>query len=68
MAPDRHDLVVVAVHNERRYVKLLEVFGEIRLRKSLDAVDDAFETGLHPLGQNESRKPCETLASGLLAP
>src|SRR5437870_6078841 len=35
---DGHDLVVVAVKDEGRQIELLEVFSEIRLRKSLDAI------------------------------
>src|ERR1700720_2136571 len=46
---DRHDLVVVAVQDERRHVHLLEVLGEIRLGERLDAVKDAFESALHSL-------------------
>src|SRR6267378_5453604 len=34
-----HDLVVIAVQNERWHVELLEIFGEIRLGKRLDAVE-----------------------------
>jgi hypothetical protein len=32
-----HDLVVVALHDERRYVVLLQVLGLIRLGERLDA-------------------------------
>ena len=35
---DRHDLIVVPVHNERRHVDDLQVVGEIRLGEGLDAV------------------------------
>ena len=35
---DRHDLVVVAVHDERRHADDLQVFGEVGLREGLDAV------------------------------
>ena len=34
---DRHDLVVVAVEDQRRDVELLEILGEVRLGKRLDA-------------------------------
>src|SRR5674476_110249 len=44
---DRHDLVIVAVDDEGWYVKLLEVLGEVRLGKRLDAVELALETALH---------------------
>src|ERR1035437_6302443 len=46
---DRHDLVVVAVDDESGYVEPLEILGEVRLRERFDAVEDAFETGLHAL-------------------
>jgi len=29
--PDRYDLIVIAVDDQRRYIKLLQVIGEIRL-------------------------------------
>src|SRR5580698_8340097 len=35
---DRHDLIVVAMHDESRYVELLEVLRKIRLGESFDAV------------------------------
>ena len=65
---NRHDLVVVAMKDQRRHVELLEVFGEIRLGERLDAVEGVLVTRLHPWSQNESIMPCETLAPGLLAP
>ena len=46
---DRHDLVVVAVQDQRRHVELLEVLGEVRLGERLDAVVDGLEAGQHPL-------------------
>src|SRR5580704_7874180 len=46
---DRHDLVVITVKNERWHVELLEVFGEIRLRKSLDAVVACLHPAHHAL-------------------
>ena len=36
---DRHDLIVVAVHDERRHVELLEILGEVGLGEGLDAVE-----------------------------
>ena len=36
---DRHDLVIVAMHDECRDVELPEVFREVRFGKGLDAVD-----------------------------
>ncbi len=44
---DRHDLIIVAVDNQGRNVEHLEVFGQVRLGESLDAVECAFETDLH---------------------
>src|SRR5262245_22528436 len=35
---DRHDLVVVAMHHERRYVDDLQILGEVGLRERLDPV------------------------------
>src|SRR5262245_65928788 len=35
---DRHNLIVVAVNDQRRDVDLLQVFGEVRFREDLDAV------------------------------
>lgn len=35
---DRHDLVVVAVHHERRHVDDLEVLGKVGLPEGLDAL------------------------------
>src|SRR4051794_7371031 len=46
---DWYYLVVVAVHDERRHVELLEVFREVRLGERLDAVEDGFMPGQHPL-------------------
>ena len=46
---DRNDLVVVAVQDQGRNVELLEVSGEVGFREGLDAVEGAFEAGLHPL-------------------
>ena len=34
---DRHDLIIVAVHDEGRYVELLEIFGEIGFGKRFEA-------------------------------
>src|SRR5438445_3069444 len=46
---DRHDLVVVAVQDQRRHVELLEILGEIRLGKRLDAKIGTWKTAHHPL-------------------
>src|SRR5512143_553599 len=42
---DRHDLVVVAMQDERRYVNLFKILGLIRLRNCLDAEIAGRETG-----------------------
>src|SRR5918999_5782186 len=44
---DGHDLVVVAVDDQRRHVEPLEVLGEVRLRKCLDAVVLTLQPALH---------------------
>ena len=46
---DRHDLVFVSVESERRHIKLLEIFCEIRFGESFNAVGDGFVSGQHPL-------------------
>ena len=46
---NRHDLVVVAVEDERRHVEFLEIRGEIRLGKRLDAEVRRREAGHHAL-------------------
>src|SRR5262249_17718852 len=46
---DRDDLVVVAMHDERRHVDLLQIFGKVRLREGLDAVVVCFRAAHHGL-------------------
>ena len=46
---DRHDLIVVAVQDQRRHVDLLQVFGEVRFRERLDAEVRSGESGAHAL-------------------
>src|ERR1035437_2759822 len=46
---DRHDLVVIAVDDEGWHVERLEILGEVRLGKRLDAVELVLETALHAL-------------------
>src|ERR1035437_7873135 len=46
---DRHDLVVVAVHDEGGHVEFLEVLGEVRLGECLDAVKRVLMARLHTL-------------------
>src|SRR5579883_2982488 len=47
--PDRHDLIVVAVDDERRHVDFLQIFGEIDLRKFVDAIELPLEAAQHAL-------------------
>src|SRR4030095_8062554 len=44
---DGNDLVIFAVHDQRRNVELLEVLGEVGLRKGLNALVGVFGSGLH---------------------
>jgi len=46
---ERHDLVVVALCDERRYVEFLQVLGLICLEKRLDAEVCGGETRYHSL-------------------
>src|SRR5687768_12363878 len=46
----RNDLVVLAVKYQSRYIKLLEVLGEVGLRECLDALVSVLQTGLHAPG------------------
>ena len=46
---DRHDLIVVAVNDQRRHVELLEVFGKVRLGKRFYAVEGVLVASAHPL-------------------
>src|ERR1035437_6902513 len=46
---DRHDLVVVSMNDEGWHVELLEVLGEVRFGKRLDAVELVLETAPHTL-------------------
>src|SRR5258707_15826402 len=46
---ERHDLVGVALQDERRYVELLQVLGLICFRERLDAVVRTLDGGLHSL-------------------
>ncbi len=46
---DRHDLVVVAVQDQGRHVEFLEILGQVRLGKRLDAEVRGREAGHHPL-------------------
>lgn len=44
---NRHDLIVLAVHEQCRHVDPLQVFGEIGLGKSFDAFIGIFLAALH---------------------
>ncbi len=46
---DWNDLVVVTVDNEGGHIKFLEVFGEVRLRESLNAFIGILMTSHHAL-------------------
>src|SRR6266705_1755674 len=46
---DRHDLIVISVKNERGYVDLLLVFGEIGLGERPNTIKRRLEPCLHPL-------------------
>src|SRR5690606_24775028 len=47
--PDRHDLIVVTVHNQRRHLGRFQVLGEVRLGESLDAVVVRLDAAHHAL-------------------
>src|SRR5674476_1255125 len=65
---DRHDLVVVAVNNQRRHVEFLEVFGKIRLGERLDAVKGVLVPGLHPLEPERVHHTLRNLGAGPIGP
>ena len=44
-----HDLVVIAVHDQRRHGELLQVLGEVRLGEGHDAVVGALVLGVGPI-------------------
>ena len=46
---DGHDLVVVAVKDQRGHVEFLEIFGEVGFGERFDAVVDGFVSGHHAL-------------------
>src|SRR5713101_5047952 len=46
---DRHNLIVVAMHHQNRYVDLLQVFSEVGLREGLDAVVMGLDPSRHAL-------------------
>src|SRR5229473_1604769 len=58
---ERHDLVVVALHDERRYVKLLQVLGLIRLGECLDAEVCGREARHHSLQPERLAHPFRDL-------
>lgn len=61
---DRHDLVVVAVDDERRHIELLQVFGEIRFRERLDAVIRVLVPSHHALQPPRLDQPLGNLGAG----
>src|SRR5437867_8844538 len=60
---DRQDLVVVAVDDEGWHVEPPEIFGEVRLREGLDAIEGSVETGLHPLEPERVPKALRNLGA-----
>ena len=46
--PDRHDLVVLAVHDQHRDVDLFQILGEVGLREGDDAVVMCLGTSIMP--------------------
>ena len=56
--------------DEGRHIKLLEVLGEIRLGKRLDAIELILDAAppCMPCNQNASRTPWLMFAPGRLAP
>src|SRR6266850_3781545 len=46
---DRHDLIVVAVDDQRRHGELPEIVGLVGLGERFDAVERVLEAGLHSL-------------------
>src|SRR5438270_10870060 len=61
---DGHDLVIVAVKDDGWHIELLEVFSEIRLRKSLDAVVMGFCASHHALQPPMLTDPFRNLGAG----
>src|SRR5690242_11103498 len=61
---NRHDLVIIAVHDERGYGDLFEIFCKVRLGERLDAIDNTFETGLHPLKPERIPQALRNLGAG----
>src|ERR1700730_1666824 len=50
---DWYDLIIIAMHNQRRHVELLEVFGKVGLREGLDTMGDVGQAG-HRLLRKET--------------
>jgi hypothetical protein len=54
---DGYDLIIVTVKNHCGHVYPLQIFGAVRFRESLDAVEDGFvsrEHSLKPEGINQA--------------
>src|SRR5215471_7900864 len=49
MVCDWHDLIVVAMHHERRHIDALQILGEVGLREGFDALVVRFGAARHAL-------------------
>jgi hypothetical protein len=56
------------VKDQRRFVEFLEVFGEIRLGKRLDAVQGVLVPGPHPLEPEQVHHALRNLSPGSVGP
>ncbi len=65
---DGHDLVVVAVDDERGHVELPEVLRVVRFGKNLDAVERPLEPGHHALQPEEIPQALRHLRAGTVGP
>ncbi|MNZ85957.1 hypothetical protein D3C78_1047650 [compost metagenome] len=54
---DRHDLVIVAMDDQRRQIKLLQILAKVGFRKRLDAVEGVFVTAHHALHPERIDQP-----------
>src|SRR5665811_683216 len=65
---DRHDLIVIAVNDQRRHVELLQVLSEIRLGEGFDGIEFVLETTLHRLEPERVPHALRDLVALRLAP
>ena len=65
---DRHDLIVVAVDDQRRDVDLLRSSVRSVSEKTLMQSYTPLKPACMPSSQNVSRTPCDTVAPARLAP